>query len=177
MIPDKVKKYLNEYISQEVYVQVAVIKGKEKVSTKSAINKYFNSNHFKDLSDGKPYDHFIDGLRDKCLNKLINSPMRDKKTDDKVIKELQKKLNKLNKDELDDTYWEIETDNYLNGKQIKDLEQEKDQMIRKLDLKNNANQDNEVYEVIISLCKKYEELCVKKYPEAPLPLEILKIFN
>ena len=103
--------------------------------------------------------------------------MRDKKTDDKVIKELQKKLNELNKDELDDTYWEIETDNYLNGKQIKDLEQEKDQMIRKLDLKNNANQDNEVYEVIISLCKKYEELCVKKYPEAPLPLEILKIFN
>ena len=34
-----------------------------------------------------------------------------------------------------------------------------------------------VYEVIISLCKKYEELCVKKYPEAPLPLEILKTFQ
>ena len=174
MIPDKVKKYLNEYIIQEVYVQVAVIKGKEKVSTKSAINKYFNSNHFKDLSDGKPYDHFIDGLRDKCLNKLINSPMRNKETDDEVIKELQKKLNELNKDQLDDTYWEIETDNYLNGKQIKDLEQEKDQMIRKLDRKNNINKDNEVYKVIISFCKKYEELCVKKYPEAPLPLEILK---
>ena len=177
MIPDKVKKYLNEYIIQEVYVQVAVIKGKEKVSTKSAINKYFNSNHFKDLSDGKPYDHFIDGLRDKCLNKLINSPMRNKETDDEVIKELQKKLNELNKDQLDDTYWEIETDNYLNGKQIKDLEQEKDQMIRKLDRKNNTNKDNEVYEVIIIFCKKYEELCIKKYPEAPLPLEILKTFN
>ena len=88
-----------------------------------------------------------------------------------------RKLNELNKDELNDTYWEIETDNYLNGKQIKDLEQEKDQMIRKLDLKNNTKQDNEVYEVIISLCKKYEELCVKKYPEAPLPLEILKTFD
>ena len=72
MIPEKVTEFLNEYISQEVYVQIAVIKGKEKVSTKSAINKYFNSNHFKDLSDGKPYSHFIDGLRDKCLNKLIN---------------------------------------------------------------------------------------------------------
>ena len=71
MIPDKVKEYLNEHISQEVYVQVAVIKGKEKVSTKSAINKYLNSNHFKDLSDGKPYDHFIDGLRDKCLIKIF----------------------------------------------------------------------------------------------------------
>ena len=177
MIPTKVKEYLNEYISQEVYVQIAVIKGKEKISTKLAINKYFNSNHFKDLSDGKPYDHFIDGLRDKCLNKLINSPMRNKETDDEVIKELQKKLNELNKDQLDDTYWEIETDNYLNGKQIKDLEQEKDQMIRKLDRKNNTNKDNEVYEVIIIFCKKYEELCIKKYPEAPLPLEILKTFN
>ena len=177
MIPDKVKKYLNEYISQEVYVQVAVIKGKEKVSTKSAINKYFNSNHFKDLSDGKPYDHFIDGLRDKCLNKLINSPMKDKETDDEVIKELQKKLNELNIDELEDTYWEIETGNYLNGKQIKEIEKEKDQMIRKLDHKNNRNKDNEAYEVIISFCKNYEELCVKKYPEAPLPLEILKTFN
>ena len=114
MIPVKVKEYLDEYISQEVYVQIAVIKGKEKVSTQSAINKYFNSNHFKDLSDGKPYDHFIDSLRDKCLSKLINSPMKDKETDDEVIKELQKKLNELNIDELEDTYWEIETGNYLN---------------------------------------------------------------
>ena len=177
MIPNKVKEYLNEYISQEVYVQIAVIKGKEKVSTKSAINKYLSSNHFKDLSDGKPYDHFIDGLRDKCLIKLINSPMRDKETDDEVIKELQKKLNELNIDELEDTYWEIETGNYLNGKQIKEIEKEKDQMIRKLDHKNNRNKDNEAYEVIISFCKNYEELCVKKYPEAPLPLEILKTFN
>ena len=177
MIPTKVKEYLNEYISQEIYVQIAVIKGKEKVSTKSAINKYFNSNHFKDLSDGKPYDHFIDSLRDKCLSKLINSPMKDKETDDEVIKELQKKLNELNIDELEDTYWEIETGNYLNGKQIKEIEKEKDQMIRKLDHKNNRNKDNEAYEVIISFCKNYEELCVKKYPEAPLPLEILKTFN
>ena len=177
MIPVKVKEYLDEYISQEVYVQIAVIKGKEKVSTQSAINKYFNSNHFKDLSDGKPYDHFIDSLRDKCLSKLINSPMKDKETDDKVIKELQKKLNELNIDELGDTYWEIETGNYLNGKQIKELEKEKDQMIRKLDHKNNRNKDNEAYEVIINFCKNYEELCVKKYPEAPLPLEILKTFN
>ena len=103
--------------------------------------------------------------------------MKDKETDDKVIKELQKKLNELNIDELGDTYWEIETGNYLNGKQIKELEKEKDQMIRKLDHKNNRNKDNEAYEVIINFCKNYEELCVKKYPEAPLPLEILKTFN
>ena len=44
MIPQKVKEHLEEYINQEVYVQVAIIKGKEKVSTKSAIDKYFNTN-------------------------------------------------------------------------------------------------------------------------------------
>jgi hypothetical protein len=26
----------------------------------------------------------------------------------------------------------------------------------------------------MNFCKNYEELCQKKYPEAPLPLEILK---
>ena len=174
MIPQKVKEHIDEYINQEVYVQIALIKGKEKITTKSAINKYFNSNHFKDLSEGKPYDHFIDGLKDKCLGKLIKSPMRKKETDDKIIKELQKKLNELNKNELEDTYWEVETDNYLNGKQIEELEKDRDQMIKKLHLNNNANQINKVYETLISFCKKYEKLCVKKYPEAPLPLKILK---
>ena len=168
MIPEKVKEHLDEYIHQEVYVQISIIMGKEKKTIKSAINKYLSSNHFKDFSDGKPYDHFIDGLRDKCLSKLIDSPMRDKQTDDEIIIGLQKKLNELNKEELKDTYWEIETGNFLDGKQIRELEQERDQIIKKLNLKNN-----EVYEILIGFCKKYEELCVKKYPEAPLPLKIL----
>ena len=170
MIHEKVKEHLDEYIHQEVYVQISIIVGKEKKTIKSAINKYLSSNHFKDFSDGKPYDHFIDGLRDKCLSKLIDSPMRDKQTDDEIIKGLQKKLNELNKEELKDTYWEIETGNFLDGKQIRELEQERDQMVKKLKLKNN-----EVYEILIGFCKKYEELCVKKYPEAPLPLKILKL--
>ena len=168
MIPEKVKEHLDEYIHQEVYVQISIIMGKEKKTIKSAINKYLSSNHFKDFSDGKPYDLFIDGLRDKCLSKLINSPMRDKQTDDEIIIGLQKKLNELNKEELKDTYWEIETGNFLDGKQIRELEQERDQIVKKLNLKNN-----EVYEILIGFCKKYEELCVKKYPEAPLPLKIL----
>ena len=168
MIPGKIKEHLDEYIHQEVYVQISIIMGKEKKTIKSAINKYLSSNHFKDFSDGKPYDHFIDGLRDKCLSKLINSPMRDKQTDDEIIIGLQKKLNELNKEELKDTYWEIETGNFLDGKQIRELEQERDQIVKKLNLKNN-----EVYEILIGFCKKYEELCVKKYPEAPLPLKIL----
>ncbi len=113
MIPQKVKDHLDEYINQEVYVQIAIIKGKEKVSTKSSIDKYFDTNHFKDLSEGKPYDHFIDGLKDKCLGKLKNSPMRDKQSDDKIIQELQKKLNELNNDELNNTYWEIETGEFF----------------------------------------------------------------
>ncbi|MDA7547236.1 hypothetical protein N8713_02040 [Candidatus Pelagibacter sp.] len=170
MIPIKIKEYLDNYIHQEVYVQVAVIKGKEKVSTKAAINSYFNSNHFRDLSEGRPYDHFIDGLNDKCLIKLINSPMKDKETKDEVIKELQKKLKELSTEELENTYWEIETGEFANKDQIKELEQQRDQMIENLDLKNKDS----VHKILMDFCKKYEELCIVKYPDAPLPLEILK---
>ena len=173
MIPIKIKEHLENYIFQEVYVQIAVIKGKEKVSTKAAINSYFNSNHFRDLSEGRPYDHFIDGLNDKCLIKLTDSPMKDKETNDEVIKELQKKLKELSNDELKNTFWEIETGEFVNNDQIKELEQERDQMIESLDLKDKDN----AYKVLINFCKKYEELCSLKYPDAPLPLEILKTIN
>ena len=170
MIPPKIKEHLDNYIHQEVYVQIAVIKGKEKVSTKAAINKYFNSNHFRDLSEGRPYDHFIDGLNDKCLIKLINSPMKDKETKDEVIKELQKKLKELSTEELENTYWEIETGEFVNKDQIKELEKQRNQMIENLDLKNKDS----VHKILMDFCKKYEELCIVKYPDAPLPLEILK---
>ena len=86
------------------------------------------------LPEGRPYDHFIDGLNDKCLIKLINSPMKDKETNDEVIIELQKKLKELSNDELENTFWEIETGEFLNNDQIKELEQERDQMIKSLDL-------------------------------------------
>ena len=177
MIPEKVKEHLDEYINQEIYVQIAVIKGKEKGTTKSAISKYLSSNHFKDLSKGKPYDHFIEGLKEKCLIKLSNSPMRNKETDDQVIKELQKKLNELSDEKLKDTYWEIETGEYLSGDQVNELEIERDKIIKKLSFENKENKKDEIYETIISFCKKYEELCVKNYPEAPLPLEVLKSLN
>ena len=177
MIPEKIKDHLEEYINQEVYVQIALIKGKEKVSTKTAINKYLNSNHFKDLSKGKPYNHFINGLKDKCLIKLLNSPMRDKETNDEVIKELQSKLNNLNDEELKNIYWEIETGEYLSTSQVIELEDERDQMMKRLDLKKDKKRNDEVYETIISFCKNYEALCDKKYPEAPLPLKILKSKN
>ena len=175
MIPQKVKDHLEEYISQEVYVQISVIKGKEKVSTKSAINKYLNSNHFRDFSEGKPYDHFIDGLEDKCLGKLKNSPMLNKHTDDKIINELQNKINNLSDQELDNTFWEIETGEFLNGNQIKELENNRDTLIKKLQSDKINDKKDELYEVILNLCKNFEKLCQKKYPEAPLPLEILKV--
>jgi hypothetical protein len=174
MIPLKVKEHLDEYINQEVYVQIAIIKGKEKISTNSAIDKYFNSNHFKDLSEGKPYDHFIDGLRDKCLGKLKDSPMRNKKTNDTTIQELQNKLNNLNDKDLDNTYWEIETGEFFSSDQIKELESNRNELIEKLDITKNKN---EVFQTIISFCKNYEKLCQQKYPEAPLPLELLKSIN
>ena len=173
MIPIKIKEHLDNYIHQEVYVQIAIIKGKEKVSTKVAINSYFNSNHFRDLSEGRPYDHFINGLNDKGVIKLTDSPMKDKDTNDKVIKELQKKLKELSIEELKNTFWEIETGEFISNDQIKELELERDQMIKSLDLKDKDN----VHQVLIDFCKKYEELCSLKYPDAPLPLEILKGIN
>ena len=174
MIPQKVKDYLEEYINQEVYVQIAIIKGKDKGSTHSAINKYFDSNHFRDLSEGRPYDHFIEGLKDKCLGKLKNSPMRNKQSDDETIKKLQKKLNDLNDEELNNTFWEIETGEFFSINQMKELEEDRNNLIIKLDLPKNKQK---VYQIIESFCKSYEELCQKKYPEAPLPLEILKSIN
>ncbi len=176
MIPQKVIEYLEEYISQEIYVQIAIIKGKEKVSNDLAINKYFKTNHFKDLSEGKPYDHFIEGLRDKCLGKLKNSPMRNKQTDDPTIMELQNKLNNLTDKELDNTYWEIETGEFFTGEQIKELENNRDKLISKLKINTNTN-ENLVLKIIIDFCQSYETLCKKKYSAAPLPLEILKSVN
>ena len=167
MLSKNIKDYLNEYISQEVYVQVAVAKGKSKITTNAAINKYFESNHFKGLAEGKPYNTFLSDLKDKCLEKLRNSPMRNSKTDDKIIIELQRKLNTLKIEELNDTYWEVETGEYLRGHDIKEIEEERDTLIKFLTSKDEAN------ETVATLCKNYEKLCKEKYPEAPLPLEIL----
>ena len=174
MIPKKVKDYLDEHINQEVYVQIAIIKGKEKSTTHSAINKYLNSNHFKNLSEGKPYDHFIEGLKDKCLIKLKDSPMRNKETNDEIIKELQNKLNGLSDNELNNTYWEIETGEFFSSDQITELEDDRNNFIKKINL---SIKEKNVYQAIISFCKSYEIICQKKYPEAPLPLEILKSSN
>ena len=167
MLSNKIKEYLNEYISQEVYVQVAVAKGKNKITTSAAINKYFESNHFKGLAEGKPYNTFLSNLEDKCLGKLLNSPMRDSKINDEIIIELQKKLNELKTEELNDTYWEVETGEFLRGYDIKEIKEERDILMKFLTSKDEAN------ETISTLCKNYEKLCKEKYPEAPLPLEIL----
>jgi hypothetical protein len=166
MLSDKIKDYLNEYVCQEVYVQVAVAKGKNKITTNAAINKYFESNHFKGLVEGKPYNTFLADLNDKCLGKLTNSPMRDSKTKDEIILELQKKLTELKAEELNDTYWEVETGEFLRGQDIKEIEEERDTLIRYL------TSIDEAHDTITTLCKNYEKLCKKKYPDAPLPLEI-----
>ena len=166
MLSDKIKDYLNEYISQEVYVQVAVAKGKNKITTNAAINKYFESNHFKGLAEGKPYNTFLNDLEDKCLGKLTHSAMRNSKTEDKIILELQKKINELKTDELNDTYWEVETGEFLRGRDVKEIKKERDTLIKFLTSKDEA------HKTIATLCKNYEKLCKEKYPEAPLPLEI-----
>ena len=172
MIPQKVIDHIEEYISQEVYVQISIIKGKEKVSTDTAIEKYFQTKHFKEFSEGKPYFHFINGLRDKCLGKLKNSPMRNKESEDETIKLLQKKINDLSEDDLENTFWEIETGEFVSGEQIEYLENNCQELIKELNFLNKDKK--EVQKTIMSFCENYEKLCQKKYPEAPLPLEILK---
>ena len=168
MLSSKIKDFLDEYVSQEVYVQVAVAKGKNKITTKAAIYKYFESNHFKGLTEGKPYNTFLNDLKDKCLGKLLNSPMKDNKSDDEIIVELQNKLNTLKVEELNDTYWEVETGEYLSGQNIKEIEKERDTLIKFLISEDKA------HDTVSTLCKNYEKLCKEKYPEAPLPLEILR---
>jgi hypothetical protein len=103
--------------------------------------------------------------------------MLNKKTDDKIIIELQNKLNNMNEGELEDTFWEIETGEFLSGNQIKELEDNRETLISKLDASKVDQKEDIVYETLLTFCKNYEELCQKKYPEAPLPLEILKSIN
>ena len=97
--------------------------------------------------------------------------MRDNKTEDEIIIELQRKLNTLKIEELNDTYWEVETGEYLRGQDIKEIKEERDTLIKFLTSKNEAT------ETVATLCKNYEKLCKEKYPEAPLPLEILNNKN
>ena len=93
--------------------------------------------------------------------------MKDIKTEDEIIIELQRKLNTLKTEELNVTYWEVETGEYLSGTDIKEIELERDTLIKFLTSKDEA------HDTVNTLCKNYEKLCKKKYPEAPLPLEIL----
>ena len=86
----------------------------------------------------------------------------------------EERLNNLNDKDLDNTYWEIETGEFFSSDQIKELENNRNNLIIKLDL---SKKEDEVYQTVIGFCKSYEELCQKKYPEAPLPLEILKSIN
>ena len=102
--------------------------------------------------------------------------MRNKLTDDPTILELQNKLNNLSDKELDNTYWEIETGEFFTGEQIKELEDNRDKLISELKINTNTN-ENSVLKLIKDFCQSYETLCQNKYPEAPLPLEILKSIN
>ena len=78
--------------------------------------------------------------------------MKDSKTDDKIIIELQRKLNTLKIEELNDTYWEVETGEYLSGADIKEIEFERDTLIKFLTSKDEA------HDTVSTLCKNYEKL-------------------
>jgi hypothetical protein len=50
--------------------------------------------------------------------------MKNSKTEDEIIIELQRKLNNLKIEKLNDTYWEVETGEYLSGTDIREIELE-----------------------------------------------------
>jgi hypothetical protein len=102
--------------------------------------------------------------------------MKNKQSDDPTIIEIQNKLNHLSDDELNNTYWEVETGEFFTGEQIKELEANRDNLISSLIINENLKKDT-VFTTIIGFCETYEKLCQKKYPEAPLPLDILKSIN
>ena len=109
---------------------------------------------------------YIFGIGSKIANDLCDQASIDK----------TKRVNQLNDDELNNTYWEIETGEFFTGEQIKELEERRNNLISKLIIKENSKQDS-VLKIIMGFCETYEKLCQKKYPEAPLPLEILKSVN
>ena len=78
--------------------------------------------------------------------------MKDKETNDQVLQELPKKLQELSSDDLKNTFWEIETGEFVNKDQITELELERDQMINSLDLKDKAI----VHQVLVAFCNKYD---------------------
>ena len=64
---------------------------------------------------------------------------------------------------------EVIDEHYFN--QIKELEINRNDLVDKLNISKN---EDKVIQTILDFCKNYEKLCQQKYPEAPLPLEILK---
>ena len=139
---------------------------------------------FRQLFDkvSSTYTYFI--ASDKGREALIIDPVLENvEIYIQLLKELNLKLvkvidthihadhitaaSKLKNDELNDTYWEVETGEFLKGQDVKEIEEERDTLIKFLTSKDEAN------ETIATLCKNYEKLCKEKYPEAPLPLEIL----
>ena len=83
-------------------------------------------------------------------------------------------LEEIPKDQLD--HFKINVKEWLDlDSQIKELEKNCSELIKKVNLSNKDKK--EVLKTIMSFCENYEKLCQKKYPEAPLPLEILKSIN
>ena len=85
--------------------------------------------------------------------------MRDKNTEDETIKLLQKKLNDLSDEELEDTYWEIETAEFFSGEQIIELEKNCSELIKELNLSNKIKKK---FKKLSCVFVKTMKSCVKK---------------
>ena len=88
------------------------------------------------------------------LRKIRKFSDEDSKTDDEIIIELQRKLNTLKIEELNDTYWEVETGEYLRGHDIKEIEEERDTLIKFLTSKDEANETVALFAKIMKNCAR-----------------------
>jgi hypothetical protein len=117
------RKPYNYYIRQEIYVLVDEVKRQQKLkSTRDAIYKFFETDKFKDLAAGKPYQIFIDSL-------LRNT--KDRLEDYQTIMHDPGEM-KIEMEEYNYYCVDPETGEFLSKEEFEQLEKDKQECITQL---------------------------------------------
>ena len=118
------RKPYNYYIRQEIYLLVDEVKRQQKLkSTREAVYKFFETDKFKNLAAGEPYQIFIDSL-------LRNTKDRLEDYQDQTMhnpKEMQTEMEENNYHCVDP-----ETGEFLTKEDLEQLEKDKQECITQL---------------------------------------------
>ncbi len=120
------RKPYNYFIRQEVYVLVDEVKRQQKLkSTREAIYRFFETDKFKNLAAGKPYQIFIDSL-------LRNT--KDKLEDYTPPTHSLEEIKDMKKDMIESGYYCVdpETGEFLTKEDLEQLEKDKQECIKQL---------------------------------------------